>query len=636
MTVKNSLELNVQVSSDNTHQTENLLDRLFPTRNIKRVLLVSPPDADSTLFRYDTAKRGRYSNYPPYGLAVLAKQLQSLGIIVQICNLNNEVLKACRDSEDKNDFNFDSVWEGKLEEAVIESAPDFIGLTCMFTMTHASLKKVCSKIGGYGIPLSIGGVHVTNDVERVLDDLPDVDVAFVREGDLALKQFVEVVNGESGPDSLAQVILVDKECSKRHRYLKEALPSASDMDVIPAFDLLNITEASEYGTVGSFYYLKDLKTSFATVLSNRGCRAQCTFCSVRNFNGPGVRQRSIESVVDELELLHDVHGVSHVMWLDDDLLRDHNRAISLFNEIVRRNLDMTWDATNGVIAASCTEEVISGAAESGCIGLIIGMESGNPTILRQVKKPGKVETFLKAAEVLRKYEKIYSNAFLMIGFPGETMSMIVDTINAAREMDLDWYRISQLQPLPNTPIYDSMVAQGLIQEVGSKQVRFNAGAYGKQTEIEMGLQLATANFEEAFASIPMDSIPNQDQLTDIWFYMNYHLNFHRLFSEEREAKIQQQFKHLGTLADTISPENGFALYFQGYLQHKVYKKTESTTIERLKRRLDTSDYWQDRFKAFGLSYNDLETGVYLNKDIPRLVAGKVNTEDDSGSVEWET
>ena len=43
--------------------------------------------------------------------------------------------------------------------------------------------------------------------------------------------------------------------------------------------------------------------------------------------------------------------------------------------------------------------------------------------------------------------------------------------------------------------------------------------------------------------------------------MNYHLNFHRLFTEKRELKINQQIQNLKALSDVISPENGFALYF---------------------------------------------------------------------------
>ena len=54
-------------------------------------------------------------------------------------------------------------------------------------------------------------------------------------------------------------------------------------------------------------------------------------------------------------------------------------------------------------------------SNSGCIALNIGMESGNREILKQIKKPGTVETFLKAAEVLRDFPEIHSRVFLMIG-----------------------------------------------------------------------------------------------------------------------------------------------------------------------------------------------------------------------------
>ena len=140
--------------------------------------------------------------------------------------------------------------------------------------------------------------------------------------------------------------------------------------------LMHLEEYSQVGTLGSWYGFKDRGTRFATVLSNRGCRAACTFCNVRVFNGVGVRHRTVKSVLDELALLHEKYGVGHFIWLDDDLLHDENRALNLFNGMVQRNLPLTWDATNGLIAYSCcNEELIAAAAESGCIGVHIGVES---------------------------------------------------------------------------------------------------------------------------------------------------------------------------------------------------------------------------------------------------------------------
>ena len=65
--------------------------------------------------------------------------------------------------------------------------------------------------------------------------------------------------------------------------------------------------------MGSYTGLIPEKKRFATVLSNRGCRAKCTFCSVRNFNGRGVRRREVSSVIDELLMLREVYGVEHIM-----------------------------------------------------------------------------------------------------------------------------------------------------------------------------------------------------------------------------------------------------------------------------------------------------------------------------------
>ncbi|MGQ0663102.1 MAG: B12-binding domain-containing radical SAM protein [Pseudomonadota bacterium] len=599
---------------------EAFFARHFPRGKIERVLLVNPPDGESGLFRFATARRKRYPNYPPYGLGVLAQHLRAIGVEPKIVNLNDEVLKAARAAASKREFDFDRTWQAALDDAIAGFKPDLIGVTCMFTMTHASLKRVCEHAALSGIPVAIGGVHVNNDVERVLDDIKAARIAFLREGDVAIKLFCRAVGGELGPTGLGQVILDDGR--ERFRFLAQCQPTAGEIDVIPAYDLFNVRDLSKVGVIGNFHGFKPPGTRFATVLSNRGCRAQCTFCSVRNFNGKAVRQRSVDSVLDELELLKNEHGIGHFVWLDDDLLKDHARAIALFNGMVKRRLGMTWDATNGLIAASCTDEIVHAMAESGCIALNIGMESGNPVVLRQIKKPGTVRTFLAAAEVLRRYEQIHSRVFLMIGFPGETLAMINDTINVARHMDLDWCGITPLQPLPNTPIYDSMVEQGLIQNVGSSEVRFMAGGYGKQDEIDLGLRLATVGFEEAFCAIPMDAVPTPQQITDIWFYMNYHLNFHRLFSEDRPAKIEQQLKNLNTLRDVISPEHGLALYFIGYLQHKLDGTIEPGVIDRLQAKLDGSNYWRERLEAFGLAVDDLRTRDFKGKEIPRLLPGQ--------------
>ena len=422
-------------------------------------------------------------------------------------NLNDEVLTACQTSAKEEDFDFDQTWKNALTRKIRGFSPDLVGISCMFSQTHNSTLTVTNEIKSQfpQIPIALGGVHITNCLVNedtsasFVKDFSNANFFFTYEAEIALRKFVNVVNKKAPLSQLAQVCF--NMVSEQLYFSERSTPEEEDLDVIPAFDIMEVPNLSRHGKIGSFYCHIKPGSILATSLSNRGCRAQCTFCSVRNFNGVGVRARSVQSVIDELLMLRDKYGVNHIMWLDDDLLKGHERALKLFNEMVHQKVGMTWDCTNGVIAASCTDELMAAAAESGCIGLNIGMESGNSKILRDIKKPGVPKTFLRAAEIVRKYEQINARVFLMLGFPGETYRMILDTIELSRAMDLDWYNITILQPLPNTPIFDSMVEQGYI-DVGTlkfEDIRYNSGAYGKhRKKAEQETDLLASDFKDAF------------------------------------------------------------------------------------------------------------------------------------------
>ncbi|OGL44741.1 MAG: hypothetical protein A2W05_01885 [Candidatus Schekmanbacteria bacterium RBG_16_38_10] len=591
------------------------LTRLLPQRCIKRILFVAPPDVDGTMFDYGSAKRGRCWNYPPYGVGIIASHLRNEGLNVQILNLNNEILKTSKASNTESDFDFENLWGSKMKQEISTFSPDIVGVTCMFSMTHKSTVNLCNNIKFLfpTLPIALGGVHITNCFlnnkmsESLLEDFSNVDFFFLYEAELAFKQFIKVVNKEVSLCELAQIYF--NSSSEKLYFSHKEIPTEEEINVIPAHDLMEPAELSAYGVIGSFYCLKDKGTRFTTMLSNRGCRGQCTYCSVKNFNGIGVRHRSVQSVIDELIMLKEKYGIGHIMWLDDDFLHDHKRTLRLFSEMTKQHVGITWDCTNGVISSSCTDEIIAAAAESGCIGLNIGVESGNPEILKLTKKPGTIKTFLKAAEVLRKYEQINSRVFLMIGVPGETYRMILDTFNLALEMDLDWYNITIFLPLPNTPIFEYMVQKGLLDRVEFENIRYSSGAYGKIRQNVNRGQLES-DFKNIFENKDLDTVPTESQLYDIWFFMNYYLNFNRLFKENRPVKLNQQFKYVQNIADLVAPDDPFAMYFCGYLQNKVLGNIDKQLIKRVEDRLKASEYWRRRFDDFDLSVNHLKTGIF--------------------------
>jgi radical SAM superfamily enzyme YgiQ (UPF0313 family) len=306
-------------------------------------------------------------------------------------------------------------------------------------------------------------------------------------------------------------------------------------------------------------------------------------------------------------MLKEVYGVEHIMWLDDDLLYDRVETLKLFEEMIQRNINITWDCTNGIIISALTEEIIAAAADSGCIGLNLGMESGNDEILKSVKKPGTVENFLKGAEILRRFPRIFTKVFIIIGFPGETYRQQMDTIEVTREMGMDWHLLQILQPLPNTPIFNSMLEDGLINPKDFEAIHNAAGAYGKISKNKTKKRdLLGSDFKNAFDVKNLDTVVPREEFDNIWAYMNYHQNYKPLLNEQRPEKIRQKSLHLRHIYEVIAPDDAMAIFYAGYLHKRIYGKADEYILSRLNATLHRSPYWKDRFLDFDLSIRQIQ------------------------------
>jgi len=595
---------------------DNLIEKLFNNKKIEKVLLINPPDIDKDVFNFESANRGRNMNYPPYGLGLLSSHLELINIQNEFLNLNHIILSLAESTKSINDFHFEKIILEQTLGKIETFKPDIIVVTCMFSQTHKSLIDIINVIRSkYKIPIAIGGVHVTGSMsvdktrKTFTKDIKGVDFIFLNESEVSFREFIKYINHRENEQNLTQFIAIDHD---NYILFEERLtPTGEDLNINPNHKKMCSGEIATVGKIGGFFSLLPKQKKLSTILSNRGCRAQCTFCSVRSFNGVGVRRRTVDSVIEELKILKFEHGIDHVMWLDDDFLYNRKESLMLFNEMVKNKLDMTFDNTNGVIAASCTEELMDAAAAAGCIGLTVGMESGNRDILRSVRKPGTVENFLRAGEVLNKIEQINARVFLMIGFPNETFSQIKDTIDVSTTMNLDWYNITILQPLPNTVIFDQMLSDGLIGDISFSDMGYNSGTHGnKVNKSGMNTDPLSVDFKNAFSDKMLDEVPNRSDLDNVWAYMNYHLNFKRLFQEDRITKLTQQYKYVRNIAELVAPNNAFAIYFSAFLHHRLNNEVDNTLLNQFSKTISSNSYWQKRCNEFGLDVDHIKSNTY--------------------------
>ncbi len=588
------------------------LKKKFPS-GIEKILLINPPMTTKDNFDLNMARTQSYPCYPPYGLGLLSSQLENRGYITKITDLNLELMKQANASSPEQ-FDYDRTWKEKIDSLLGELRPDMIGITCMYTMMHPSMQNVVEFIRTKDeiTPIIAGGAHPALAAEDVLRKSSGIDFISLYESDNSFPDMVDFVNDRVVKNKLTQLttLVNDEFVSVSER----SVPSSEVITIRPNYQDLPIGKYTDYGKIGVYAsWLRGDDTKCSTILKSRGCRAHCSFCSVREFNGRGVRHRPADDVVDEMEWLRDDYGIQHFVWLDDDLLNDKKKTMEIFNKIVDRKLGVTWDASNGVIAAALDEELAHASESSGCIGMSFGIESGNEEILKRIHKPATIDRFFKAAEILDRHPNIYTKGFLIIGFPedgehrAETIGQMWDTVALAKKMHLDWYTIQVCMPLPGTEMAQGMEKAGQKRaDITNEAVnRFITGfGSGLRSKYELELRSRTDQSFEDILHRDMNYAPNREELKNIWFFLDYYINYEDLKNPTERTnaqKLNMQERWLGEVAKRKSAENPLAYLYLGVLRDRLGMYEGAKQARDIARQyLNKSEFYQARFNYLGL------------------------------------
>jgi radical SAM superfamily enzyme YgiQ (UPF0313 family) len=578
-------------------------------KKLSRILLINPPQIVTPFIDLYQARHLRYFAYSPYGLGILCTHLKKRGYEAQILDLNFELLRAVANSDEADGTYWSAeriseFMRNNIAHRLEVDKPDIVGISCLFTMTHEKMLEIAEIVRQIDaeIPICVGGVHPTSSAQAILRESQAIDFVALQEADFVLPDLFDFINGKDKEiEVVPQIAMLIND---RYVVSENRRPKKDQLDAMPDYLDLPIGEYSDLGEVGAHRFQWRPNTRAGSVLSNRGCRAHCTFCGVSGFNGKGVRGRSVSSVVDEIEYLKDEYGISHIMWLDDDLFYDKNRTIELFNEITKRDLNITWDASNGVIASATTVEILDAAAASGCIGLHFGIESGNPKILGEMKKPSGVKHYLKLREKLERYPQIFTKGFLIIGLPDESLSQIMDTINVAIEMNLDWYTTTLLSPLPNTEVHKRMVDMGLISEQkidSGKDVNFKSSHTGHQYRREEREKVKAESFIDLLKAKDLSRVPHVNEMDDLWFLTDFKINYARILNMTDKVQLNKLYKFMAFVSGRITRGNPMVCYFHALISEKLgFEEEAKKNYEIAKKYLAESDYWKLRFDRLGL------------------------------------
>ena len=373
------------------------------------------------------------SNTPNLGLCYLAASARSKGFTVKIV-----------DSPVQN-LDID-----QTVSLVKELNPKFIGITAP-TVSIIRASRLAKTIKDIGIktPLIIGGAHVSALPLETMKEFPAFDVGVINEGELTI---LDLLNTAGSPRDLEKISgLVVRTGGAV--FLTSPRKPIEDIDLLPypAFDLL--PDMVKYYRPASHSYLR---LPSAALVSSRGCNGTCTFCA-RPFIGEKYRGHSAEYTLGMIDLLVKQYGVRDILFYDDNFLLDKKRVTDICEGLLKKSYNLSWSclARNETISPDFCELI----KRAGCWQIAFGIESGDQTILNNLKKRTTVEKNLRAIKLTNK-AGIHSRGYFMIGCPGETVESMNKTMEFTVSSGLKDFHSTFLTPMPGSELFETAESYG--------------------------------------------------------------------------------------------------------------------------------------------------------------------------------
>lgn len=343
-------------------------------------------------------------------------------------------------------------------EKLLKSAEDAlcVGVTVFTGYQISAGLALTRKIRGRsaGVPIVWGGWHPTLEPRQTLQE-PAIDYAVIGQGERTFRELLEHLQAGAGEPAGIRGL---------------AYRSAGEIKINQARELVNPDSFPpvDFGLIdpAQYVYKTDYSERGIGIFASHGCPYHCGFCSVNKMYDRKWLPRDVERVLAELRLLKEKFGIDSVSFDDDNFFASKAHAAKLLQGFLDAKLDIKWTANAHASSflRIADDEFLSLVKRSGCTQILIGAETGNDGILREIiGKHAAVKDTYEFVKVLKKLE-IMPLLSTMVGFPygdgtdyRDTIGMISRCKNIYRKTKAMLFFYT---PYPGTPLYAYAVKSG--------------------------------------------------------------------------------------------------------------------------------------------------------------------------------
>lgn len=309
-------------------------------------------------------------------------------------------------------------YDDRIEEIPFQENTDLVGIS---VETYAAKRayEIASQFRERKIPVVLGGYHPTLAPEDALEHSDSI-----------------VVGNAEG---IWEKVIEDA----RHGEIKRIYQGGRDKNLVFALPQRDIFSGKRYLPI-------------ALLEAGRGCRFRCDFCSVTAYHRNQFFRRPIEDIIGEVRKLKK----NLIFFVDDNIIGDIPSAKKLFEALIPEKIK--WIGQCSVNAAN-DDELIRLMARSGCVGLLIGLESLD---MRNIGQMGKdqnaaVANYSNLLGKLRNSGIIVYGTFVF-GYDQDDISSTSRAVQFGIQEKLFIAAFNHLVPFPGTPLYERLKKEGRI------------------------------------------------------------------------------------------------------------------------------------------------------------------------------
>jgi hopanoid biosynthesis associated radical SAM protein HpnJ len=333
-------------------------------------------------------------------------------------------------------------------EQTVEIAKDF-ELLVLYTSSPGF--KVDAKIAGMlkdanpKLEVAFVGPPVTIEPDKALNATKAIDFVVRREFDYQIANY-------------AKGMPLDQIPSVSYRKNGENIHNPEGGQIENLDELPWVSKVYHRDLDFTRYNVPFLLNPYVSFYTTRGCPAMCTFCLwPQTHSGHRWRLRSSQDVANECRyVLENFPGLKEIFFDDDTFNYKKDRTLQLCAEL--KKLKFTWSCTSRV---TTDYETLKAMKEAGARLLIVGYESGDPQILKNIKKGATVDMAMRFTENCHKLGLTVHGDFI-VGLPGETRQTIRNTIDYAKRLDVETIQVSIAHAYPGTEFYDYAKQNALV------------------------------------------------------------------------------------------------------------------------------------------------------------------------------